>query len=75
MSSFTIECKGTCFWSTLINNSCLVGGFTAPGVSVTTPISLPGMPPITVSATLPYSAIEGLHIDASKQVPSSAAAI
>lgn len=45
------------------------------GVSVTTPISLPGMPPITVSATLPYSAIEGLHIDASKQATSSAAAV
>ncbi|XP_075221040.1 Golgi reassembly-stacking protein 2 [Lycorma delicatula] len=31
-----------------------------PGMPVTTPISLPGMPPITVSATLPYSTIEAL---------------
>lgn len=45
------------------------------GVSVTTPIALPGMPPITVSATLPYSAIEGLNIDTSKQTTSSAAAV
>lgn len=37
-----------------------------PGMPLTTPISLPGMPPITVSATLPYSAIESLNIDQKK---------
>lgn len=39
-----------------------------PGIPLTTPISLPGMPPITVSATLPYSAIESLQIDQKKNV-------
>ncbi|KAJ9599802.1 hypothetical protein L9F63_026351 [Diploptera punctata] len=33
-----------------------------PGMPVTTPISLPGMPPITVSATLPYNTLEGLQV-------------
>lgn len=36
----------------------------AAGTSVTTPISLPGMPPITVSATLPPQALEGLQFSA-----------
>ncbi|PSN44501.1 hypothetical protein C0J52_09066 [Blattella germanica] len=35
-----------------------------PGMPVTTPISLPGMPPITVSATLPYNTLEGLQVTA-----------
>lgn len=38
---------------------------------LTTPISLPGMPPITVSATLPYSAIESLQIDQKKNILNS----
>lgn len=38
------------------------------GMPLTTPISLPGMPPITVSATLPYSAIESLQIDQKKNI-------
>jgi hypothetical protein len=33
------------------------------GTSVTTPISLPGMPPITVSTTLPPQALEGIHFN------------
>ncbi|XP_046680896.1 Golgi reassembly-stacking protein 2 isoform X1 [Homalodisca vitripennis] len=32
-----------------------------PGMPVTTPISLPGMPPITVSATLPYATLEAIQ--------------
>lgn len=42
---------------------------TTSGISVTTPITIPGMPPITVNATLPYSAFEGLHIDPQKSAP------
>jgi hypothetical protein len=38
-----------------------------PGMPLTTPISLPGMPPITVSATLPYSAIESLQNEHKKK--------
>ncbi|XP_060853041.1 Golgi reassembly-stacking protein 2 isoform X4 [Rhopalosiphum padi] len=41
------------------------------GMPLTTPISLPGMPPITVSATLPYSAIESLQIDQKKNILNS----
>lgn len=41
------------------------------GMPLTTPISLPGMPPITVSATLPYSAIESLQIDQKKNMLNS----
>ncbi|XP_025194849.1 Golgi reassembly-stacking protein 2 [Melanaphis sacchari] len=41
------------------------------GMPLTTPISLPGMPPITVSATLPYSAIESLQIDQKKNISNS----
>jgi len=33
-----------------------------PGMPMTTPITLPGMPPITVSATLPYTTLEGLQV-------------
>lgn len=33
------------------------------GTSMTTPISLPGMPPITVSTTLPPQALEGLQFN------------
>jgi hypothetical protein len=32
-----------------------------PGMPVTMPISLPGMPPITVSTTLPYTTL-GLQV-------------
>ncbi|XP_050429837.1 Golgi reassembly-stacking protein 2 isoform X2 [Adelges cooleyi] len=42
-----------------------------PGMPLTTPISLPGMPPITVSATLPYSALESLQIDQKKNISNS----
>ncbi|XKL63835.1 hypothetical protein PGB90_006199 [Kerria lacca] len=53
-------------------NKEVIGGHLPPqSVSVTTPISIPGMPPITVSATLPYSAVEGLKIDPLKSVTSS----
>nr|CAD7431017.1 unnamed protein product [Timema monikensis] len=38
------------------------GGLSIPGMPVTTPISLPGMPPITVSATLPLTALQGLQV-------------
>ena len=34
-----------------------------PGMPLTTPINLPGMPPITVSATLPYYTLEGLQVN------------
>jgi len=36
---------------------------------VTTPISLPGMPPITVSATLPYTTLEGLQVTGGNSEP------
>lgn len=36
------------------------------GGSVTTPISLPGMPPIVVSATIPPQQLEGLHFSHSQ---------
>lgn len=39
----------------------------APGVSVVTPVSLPGMPPITVSATLPVSTVKELHQQSMQQ--------
>ncbi|KAJ9596181.1 hypothetical protein L9F63_027196, partial [Diploptera punctata] len=42
-----------------------------PGMPVTTPISLPGMPPITVSATLPYNTLEGLQVTEHQPVTSS----
>lgn len=38
-----------------------IGQPNIPGMPVTTPISLPGMPPITVSATLPYSTLEAIQ--------------
>ncbi|XP_063225154.1 Golgi reassembly-stacking protein 2 [Bacillus rossius redtenbacheri] len=34
---------------------------TIPGMPLTTPISLPGMPPITVSASVPYTALQGVQ--------------
>ena len=34
---------------------------TIPGMPVTTPINLPGMPPITVSATVPAAALQALQ--------------
>uniref|UniRef100_A0A6M2DPI3 Putative golgi reassembly stacking protein grasp65 n=1 Tax=Xenopsylla cheopis TaxID=163159 RepID=A0A6M2DPI3_XENCH len=40
------------------NYSCNYQG----GMPLTTPINLPGMPPITVSATLPIATLESLHI-------------
>ncbi|KAK7793272.1 hypothetical protein R5R35_006771 [Gryllus longicercus] len=45
--------------TTLATSSSLTS---IPGMPVTTPISLPGMPPITVSATLPFTALEGLQV-------------
>lgn len=39
----------------------------APVGSVTTPISLPGMPPIVVSATIPPQQLEGLQFTHSQQ--------
>lgn len=53
----------------LIVNKYVTGVY--PGIPLTTPISLPGMPPITVSATLPYSAIESLQIDQKKNILNS----
>lgn len=32
---------------------------TIPGMPFTTPINLPGLPPITVSATMPYNTLGG----------------
>lgn len=40
-----------------------IGQPNIPGMPVTTPISLPGMPPITVSATLPYATLEAIQSD------------
>lgn len=40
-----------------------VQGGSGGGTAVTTPISLPGMPPITVSATLPPQALEGFQFN------------
>lgn len=40
-----------------------IGQPNIPGMPVTTPISLPGMPPITVSATLPYATVEAIQSD------------
>ncbi|KAK2708300.1 Golgi reassembly-stacking protein 2-like [Artemia franciscana] len=34
-----------------------------PGISVITPIHLPGLPPLTVSASVPTSTLEGLKLD------------
>lgn len=40
---------------------------TIPGMPLTTPLSLPGMPPITVSASVPFTTLEGLHISQQQQ--------
>lgn len=38
-----------------------------PGMPLTTPLSLPGMPPITVSASVPFTTLEGLHLAQQQQ--------
>lgn len=46
------------FMPTPPNNQTPVDG---PGQSVITPLSLPGMPPLTVSASLPFSTLESIY--------------
>jgi hypothetical protein len=48
------------------------GGLIGTGTAVTTPISLPGMPPITVSATISPQALEGIQFNSNIPLVSSA---